>query len=578
MIQKFANPSNLNQLLTYTSSKRRSVTNYYWLFYDIEVKYQCNDVLLVCYQLLNRSLEEIARGHYRSFDSFVRMVYERCRSNSIVLCAHNGNHYDHLFFLDRFSKLYDHRSYDHNCQKFPILTIYINGNQLLFRDSYQYFHSSLKQVGDVYNLPKLECALDQEFELTTWLPYCIRDVEICVEIMRHVNQLISQTTFNSLVETFSLADIAYNISIRRIRYIVRYTVNEQLSFIYNSARYGGRTYSALYGQCMNDSISVIDANSMYPSCMTFDYPAGELSIVENECVANRFAIYYVELSRAFVSCCDATRAIVPVVLKRSRAKCGLGFFDHGYIVGWYTSVDIDTFVSRGWSVVFHIGLVWSSRCSQLGDLYKQWYNDRKLYPKGSPISDLIKRQMNSSYGKYLQLTASFYDRPSFIGVFLLSYSRAIFNSLMMICRDGPLLYSDTDSIFVNSTNDKYVTQDMLQDELTVDVACPRVKIEGHHSSLLVVAKKVYCLSNPEVIKCKGFKNVTRQQLVEACRRPISIDCLTVRSQLDYVTKEKLLVCDANNVESVKKTLSINISEYMYRCKDCDLYHTRGLLN
>ena len=136
------------------------------------------------------------------------------------------------------------------------------------------------------------------------------------------------------------------------------------------------------------------------------------------------------------------------------------------------------------------------------------------------MSDLIKRQMNSSYGKYLQLTASFYDRPSFIGVFLLSYSRAIFNSLMMICRDGPLLYSDTDSIFVNSTNDKYVTQDMLQDELTVDVACPRVKIEGHHSSLLVVAKKVYCLSNPEVIKCKGFKNVTSQQLVEACRRPI----------------------------------------------------------
>ena len=575
-MRKFCNSSKLNQLLTYSSIRRKPVHNYIWLFYDIEVAYRHNDVLLVCYQLLDSSLTELKRGYYVSFERFVRMVYRLCRSSSVVLCAHNGNHFDHLFFLELFTNLFDSSMYSHNGQKLPILTLYIGRNQLLFRDSYLYFHSSLKDVGRSYNLPKLDCALDDEFDLTTWLPYCMRDVEICVEVMRHVNLLIGSTTFHSLIESFSLADIAYNISVQRICYFMRYTVNEQLRFIYECASYGGRTYSALYGQRMNERISVIDANSMYPSCMTFDYPCGELSIVENKCVVDKFAIYYVELSRDFVSCCDATRAIVPVLMYKGPIKSGLCFVDHGHIVGWYTSVDLNTFQLRGWSIIYRIGLVWSSSCSNLGELYKEWYNDRKLYPKSSPMSDLIKRQMNSSYGKYLQLSASHYDRPSFVGVFLLSYSRAILNSLMMICHDGPLLYTDTDSIFVYSTNDRFITPDMLRDELTVDLLSPRVKIENHHDGLLVVAKKVYCLFNPTVIKSKGYSNLTVEQLIQSCRKPVQVDAKTVRSRFEYVNNK--LFCQVNNVEEIKKTLSINISNYLYRCLTCNLYHTKCLLN
>ena len=36
---------------------------------------------------------------------------------------------------------------------------------------------------------------------------------------------------------------------------------------------------------------------------------------------------------------------------------------------------------------------------------------------------------------------------------------------------------------------------MLADELTLDVQVPRVKIESHHDSLIVVAKKVYGMWN-----------------------------------------------------------------------------------
>ena len=159
--------------------------------------------------------------------------------------------------------------------------------------------------------------------------------------------------------------------------------------------------------------------------------------------------------------------------------------------------------------------MWSGRCDKLGQLYNAWYDERKLYPKHSPISDLTKRQMNASYGKYLQLNTSHYDRPSFVGIFLLSYSRVILNRMMTVCSDGPLLYTDTDSIFVNSSNDKLITVDMLVDGLTVDLKVPRVKIEGHHDGLIVVAKKVYCLTNPIVIKSKGFPRVSYEQLIAA---------------------------------------------------------------
>ena len=326
-------------MLTYSSITRRPAFNYIWLFYDLEVAYRRNDVVLVCYQILDINLVELKRGYFTSFDGFVHMVYRLCHSSSVVLCAHNGNRYDHLFFLEHFLNLFDSSLYGHNKQELPVLTLFIGNNQLLFRDSKLYFNASLKDVGRSYNLPKLECALDEDFDLTTWLPYCIRDVEICVEIMRHVNLLISSTKFHSLIESFSLADISYNISVQQIQYFMRYTVNEQLRYIYECARYGGRTYSALYGQRINKRISVIDANSMYPSCMTFDYPCGELSIVENQCVTDKFAIYYVEMNRDFVSCYDATRAIVPVVMYKGSVKKGLGFIDHGHIVRLSKSKD-----------------------------------------------------------------------------------------------------------------------------------------------------------------------------------------------------------------------------------------------
>ena len=105
VIRKYANSRALTELLTYKSIKRRSdLRNYEWIVYDIEVKYLANKVLLVCYEILDCNLRSIATGYFRNFACFVLMVFERCQSNSTVLCAHNGNRYDHMFFLDCFTK------------------------------------------------------------------------------------------------------------------------------------------------------------------------------------------------------------------------------------------------------------------------------------------------------------------------------------------------------------------------------------------------------------------------------------------------------------------------------------------
>ena len=163
----------------------------------------------------------------------------------------------------------------------------------------------MKQIGQIFDLPKLECALDAEFDFTTWLPYCQRDVEICVAILRHTLPLIEKTTFDCLAQTYGLADIAFNISIQCIQSELRCTLNSDLKFIYDYSKYGGRTYSSINGQQISMPVSVIDANSMYPSCMTYDYPCGDIYVVFNECIAGRLAIYYVVLSKPFTSCLDA---------------------------------------------------------------------------------------------------------------------------------------------------------------------------------------------------------------------------------------------------------------------------------
>ena len=285
-------------MLTYQSIRRAaSLCNYIWIVYDIEVKYRCNNVLLVCYDILDSQLVSLGRGYFTNFSRFVLMVYGKALSQSIVPCAHNGNGYDHMFFLDRFTSIISSDKYTTNRVGLPLLSIHIGNNRIVFRDTMRYFNSSLKSIGSCYDLPKLECALDAEFDLTTWLPYCKRDVEICVAVLRHTQSLINKTTFDCLAQTYSLADIAFNISIQLIRFDVTLTINKELMDVFEHATYGGRTYSSIFGQRVKRPISVIDANSMYPSCMTFDYPSGELSI-ESSRVVGRLGIYYVELRLA----------------------------------------------------------------------------------------------------------------------------------------------------------------------------------------------------------------------------------------------------------------------------------------
>jgi hypothetical protein len=155
--------------------------------------------------------------------------------------------------------------------------------------------------------------------------------------------------------------------------------------------------------------------------------------------------------------------------------------------GVYNDVDILEMLKEGYIVnKVYSGIRWTKSAPFMRDLVKSMYAIRKeLVRQGNPTEYVYKILLNSMYGKFLETvkqTASFYDaptngnepkhtgdyecragqyqhinqldnyivkKPTYIGSYILAYSRQIMNNYIRAIGINNVYYSDTDSIYTS---------------------------------------------------------------------------------------------------------------------------------
>lgn len=528
------------------------------VIYDIEVQLQTDTCRCVCFWLCDMNYKILSKHHATSLPSFVE--YLKKIDNDLILIAHNGHNYDHLFVLDYLEARLSTPQIG--------LTRYKNGQYIWqFRDSYKYFTSSLAVIGrDIVNLEKIEIDLGTEND-EEMIRYCHRDCEIVHRLLLwlNVNMIKHYNLPHHLMCYYSQADMAYDIVSRQLTQFV-YTFIDGISDVLSASYYGGRVYSPIYGAEHREELCCIDIRSMYPASLCREYPCGETSFV-TQFVPNRLGIYYIEASRSQVDCVKATKAILPIHLENS-----LAFVSSGEICGWYCQPDIEAMIKDNWSVNIRHGFVWAETTIELRSVYQSLYERRKQTPKGHALNHTLKIVLNSSYGKFCQKHGRLNSRPHYVGWFCLAYTRLQLYELMQLTGDQPVWYGDTDSIYVNKDVVSRLTPAMLTNQLSITNDAITVDVESYHSCIGVVARKVYYTDN--VVKCKGVRNATRAMLRESMSYPVKCKYLAKKSRV-LKGHDGVYRVDSHNLYDAKRTLRVVVPTYMYKCS-CGLFHSKTI--
>lgn len=137
-------------------------------------------------------------------------------------------------------------------------------------DSFNYFHSSLAELGESIGLSKLtmpgEGATPEE-----WDVYCRRDVEVLRAAMESYIEFVKHNDLGNFQLT--QASQAFNAYRHRfMHHAILIDCNDKALELARNSYYGGRTEAFYLGETEGD-FYLLDVNSMYPFVMSvFEYP------------------------------------------------------------------------------------------------------------------------------------------------------------------------------------------------------------------------------------------------------------------------------------------------------------------
>lgn len=299
---------------------------------------------------------------------------------------------------------------------------------------------------------------------------------------------------------------------------IQKTTSRKIDNFYREAIYGGRCEvfkrkfkSEQYEKILlgdinyddvDDYLRALDKNSQYPEAMAFNlYPTGD-EIYTHFFKSDKLGIYkcYVEKPK------NIKYPVLPDKNNKQKAT-NYNLFDGE---GVYTSIDIIQARKYGYKIKILYGYYWSESDYIFKDYIDEFYEIKKNTPKGTPLYNLAKLMMNSVYGKMIQKDKNeknfifttyeeyeaqriklpdylgdwsgycdnnedvgkfiatftykehekkFTSKKSYIGAFILSYSKLEMYDMMTICDP---YYTDTDSLY---THRKYSDKFRMGEEL-----------------------------------------------------------------------------------------------------------------
>lgn len=154
--------------------------------------------------------------------------------------------------------------------KVVILKYRKDKTSIVFVDLFNYVKASIKQIGELINLPKLDAdfATINDEDLLT---YCRRDVEIIAVMMKHYMDFIIENDLGCLgMTTPAQAFNAYRHRFMKTDIFIHDF--DKVSELERASYFGGRTECFYIGK-LKEETEALDINSMYPDVMRkYKYP------------------------------------------------------------------------------------------------------------------------------------------------------------------------------------------------------------------------------------------------------------------------------------------------------------------
>lgn len=434
--------------------------------------------------------------------------------------AHNSGGFDTYFILRNLKVTIESELYVSG--KFRSLTFKIKDKSLIAKDSFSFFSMSLERlnISTNNNLIKLSDTKIQQYKTEQQYE---DNKDIILRYLK-VDVLSLAESLNTVEQWFRGIDQSITTSLGAPGLAMNYWMSTQLPeclycpksvsirHFQRQSVYGGRV---LHQYKEGKNLICFDANSLYPSAMTYDYPVGRYTIGEGNLddviKAKKHFIAEVEL--------DGHNIPLGIIPYRADKSSGLTYPSNKFR-GVYTSPDIYSALAAGYTIdKVHQYIYWDESRPIFKDFIEKLYKRRnELKAEKNAAQETYKLILNSFFGKFLERVdrntryisaktgmkckgnnfrnASYGDnagvleplpngqfrfrykhyqalkRPTYIGAFVLSYARSIMNKLYKnkegttgIIRMEDVHYGDTDSIYAEKDKVDYSKADTCIDDM-----------------------------------------------------------------------------------------------------------------
>ncbi len=469
--------------------------------------------------------------HYSTPDEFWRWLDSRTRPKTrLWILAHNM-HFDFnvlegFIWLDKLG--YKVNTLILDSQRF-IIRARRSDRTLLFADTYNYVHTSVRKLGELVGLPKMTVNFDSVDEETLSV-YCKRDVEIIYKWFISFLRFIRDNDLGNVGLTISQQ--AMNAYRHRFMHYSIYIHNHPEAIRLEREAYkGGRVEAFYIGRVPEDRVYYLDVNSLYPYVMSHNvYPTKLVEYTYNASIKQlRKALDdYLVIARVLVKCGEPVFAVkrrklifpvgqywdtfttpelqyalenCKVKAVRDMAKYEYAPIFQDYVSFFYTLKK--HYKETGDSVNYQITKLF------LNSLYGKFGQKRRetvLLAEGVDLPNGYQRLIlpgeKRVYGAYiingkiyaLLKTTEAFNAFVAVAAHTSGYARMHLWKLMQTAGLGNVYYVDTDSLFTNEVGFNWV-QDWVD-----DYKLGYLKLEGVYKSMLIRGAKDYTLEAEDKIK------------------------------------------------------------------------------
>lgn len=280
------------------------------------------------------------------------------------------------------------------------INISYSKNNINFGDTFNFLKMSVKNLGKIINIPKLNTPSflgkkpKNETEKKILETYNIRDSYVTFKFMEFL-----QNGFNDLGTSLKYTIASTSLNLFKNKYLKTWIQQpdlDDIKIMYN-AYYGGRTEIFYRGLIKN--VYLYDINSLYPYVMKkYEYPNPN-TLFKPKNFNKENIIKYDGIS--FVSLFCPLNIDYPLLPYRRDEKL---IFPTGFINGWYSNVELRKSFDLGYKLLkIHKQILYKSNFKIFDNYISDLYKKRLKYKEeNNNLQIVYKIALNSLYGKFAQ--------------------------------------------------------------------------------------------------------------------------------------------------------------------------------